>query len=112
MALKLNCKHLEGFVSDDEIKAIQPEIDKAVGVVNARNGEGSDFLGWIDLPVDYDKEEFARIEKAAEKINDPVALAALYDEFVKFYKLTGDTQLWTAQAAKFLTAISQKGNVL
>ena len=68
MALKLNCKHLEGFVSDDEIKAIQPEIDKAVGVVNARNGEGSDFLGWIDLPVDYDKEEFARIEKAAEKI--------------------------------------------
>ena len=39
--------------------------------------------------------------KAAEKINDPVALAALYDEFVKFYKLAGNTQLWTAQAAKF-----------
>ena len=43
--------------------------------------------------------------KAAEKINDPVALAALYDEFVKFYKLTGNTQLWTAQAEKFLTTI-------
>ena len=68
MALKLNCKHLEGFVSDADIKAIQPEIDKAVATVNARNGEGSDFLGWIDLPVDYDKEEFDRIEKAAEKI--------------------------------------------
>ncbi len=68
MALKLNCKHLEGFVSDSDLTAIQPEIDKAVGVVNARNGEGSDFLGWIDLPVDYDKEEFDRIEKAAEKI--------------------------------------------
>ena len=68
MALKLNVKHLEGFVSAEELQAIQPEIDKAVATVNARNGEGSDFLGWIDLPVDYDKEEFARIEKAAEKI--------------------------------------------
>ena len=43
--------------------------------------------------------------KAAEKINDLTALAALYDEFVKFYKLTGNTQLWTAQAEKFLTTI-------
>ena len=43
--------------------------------------------------------------KAAEKINDPVALAALYDEFVKFYKLTGNTQLWTAQVAKFLNSL-------
>ena len=43
--------------------------------------------------------------KAAEKINDPVALAALYDEFVKFYKLTDNTQLWTAQAEKFLATI-------
>ena len=68
MALKLNVKHLEGFVSNDELQAIQPEIDKAVATLSARNGEGSDFLGWIDLPVDYDKEEFARIEKAAEKI--------------------------------------------
>lgn len=39
--------------------------------------------------------------KAAEKINDPVALAALYDEFVEFYNLTSNTQLWTVQAAKF-----------
>ena len=33
-----------------------------------RKGAGNDFLGWIDLPVNYDKEEFARIKKAAEKI--------------------------------------------
>lgn len=33
-----------------------------------RNGAGNDFLGWLDLPVDYDKEEFTRIKKAAEKI--------------------------------------------
>ena len=36
----------------------------------SRNGEGNDFLGWIDLPVDYDKEEFARIKKAAKKIQE------------------------------------------
>ena len=45
--------------------------------------------------------------KAAEKINDPVALAALYDEFIKFYKLTGNTQLWTAQAEKFCNMFKQ-----
>ena len=37
-------------------------------VLVGKNGAGNDFLGWIDLPVDYDKEEFARIKKAAEKI--------------------------------------------
>ena len=36
----------------------------------AKSGAGNDFLGWIDLPVDYDKEEFARIQKAAEKIQN------------------------------------------
>ena len=45
--------------------------------------------------------------KAAERINDPVALAALYDELVKFYKLPNDIKLWTAQSTKFLTEISQ-----
>lgn len=50
--------------------------------------------------------------KAAEKISDPVALAALYDKFSKFYKLPNNTELWTAQATKFLTTISQTGNML
>ena len=49
--------------------------------------------------------QYKNISKAAEKINDPVALAALYDEFVKFYNLVSNTQLWTAQAEKFLTTI-------
>ncbi len=70
MALKLNCKHLEGFINEGELKKIQPEIDKAVETVNARNGRGNDFLGWIDLPVNYDKEEFARIEAAAKRIKE------------------------------------------
>ncbi len=68
MAIKLNTKHLEGFVTDEEINAIKPELDLAVKALNERNGAGNDFLGWIDLPVDYDKAEFERIKAAAEKI--------------------------------------------
>ena len=44
----------------------------------SRKGAGNDFLGWIDLPVDYDKEEFVRIQKAAEKIkNDSEVLLVI-----------------------------------
>lgn len=68
MSVKLNTKYLKGFVSEDDFSAIAGEIAKADKTLNDRSGEGSDFLGWVDLPVDYDKDEFARIKKAAEKI--------------------------------------------
>ena len=68
MATKLNTNFLTGFVSDDEIKAIAPQVIAASRTLHARDGLGNDFLGWLDLPVDYDKEEFARIKLAAEKI--------------------------------------------
>jgi glucose-6-phosphate isomerase len=68
MSIKLSCKHLEGFVDESELKAIQPEIESAVKKITERSGEGNDFLGWIDLPVNYDKAEFEAIQKAAEKI--------------------------------------------
>ena len=68
LSVKLNTKYLEGFVTEEDIKSIEPEVLSAVETLNSRNGAGSDFLGWLDLPVDYDKEEFARIKKAAEKI--------------------------------------------
>ncbi|MBQ3889537.1 MAG: glucose-6-phosphate isomerase, partial [Clostridia bacterium] len=59
---------LKDFVSEADYAAIAPEVDAAVATLNARNGAGSDFLGWLDLPVDYDREEFARIKEAAAKI--------------------------------------------
>ena len=68
MAIKLNEKYLDGFVSDSDLASLRPELEKAVKTVSDRSGAGNDFLGWIDLPVDYDKEEFDRIQKAAEKI--------------------------------------------
>ena len=58
----------ESFVTKDEIKEMTKEAEKAKKKLLAKNGEGNDFLGWIDLPVDYDKEEFERIKKAAAKI--------------------------------------------
>jgi glucose-6-phosphate isomerase len=56
------------FVSDTEVKMIQACAETAKDQLVNKSGAGNDFLGWIDLPVDYDKEEFARIQKAAEKI--------------------------------------------
>ena len=57
-----------GFINDDEIKSMEAAVAAARDTLEGRKGAGNDFLGWIDLPVDYDKEEFARIQKAAQKI--------------------------------------------
>ena len=56
-----------GFISEEEIGYMSRLTEQAKDVLVSKNGAGNDFLGWIDLPVDYDKEEFSRIEKAAEK---------------------------------------------
>ena len=68
MALKLSDKFIKSFVSDEEIKAITPDVDAAVATLRNRTGAGSEMLGWMDLPVNYDKEEYARIKAAAKKI--------------------------------------------
>ncbi len=56
------------FVSEHEVEYMKKLTLDAKEVLLSRNGAGNDFLGWIDLPVDYDKEEFARIKEAAKKI--------------------------------------------
>ena len=56
------------FISDDEVVAMKKIAEDAKEVLVNKSGAGNDFLGWIDLPVDYDKEEFDRIKKAAAKI--------------------------------------------
>lgn len=57
-----------GVISEDEMKAMEKITKDAKDVLVGKSGAGNDFLGWIDLPVDYDKEEFSRIQKAAQKI--------------------------------------------
>ncbi len=56
------------FISDDEVVAMKKIAEDAKKVLVNKSGAGNDFLGWIDLPVDYDKDEFARIKAAAKKI--------------------------------------------
>ena len=56
------------FISAEEVSYMEKLTKDAKELLLARTGAGNDFLGWIDLPVDYDKEEFARIQKAAAKI--------------------------------------------
>ncbi len=68
MAIRLNSKYLEPFVAQHEIEAMKPQIETAHNTLMQRTGAGNDFLGWLDLPVNYDKEEFARIKAAAERI--------------------------------------------
>lgn len=57
-----------GFISDEEVGYMTKLVNDAKELLVSKSGAGNDFLGWIDLPVDYDKDEFARIQKAAEKI--------------------------------------------
>ena len=57
-----------GFVKEHEMQYMSELAAQAKDKLLAKTGAGNDFLGWIDLPVDYDKEEFARIEKAADYI--------------------------------------------
>ena len=70
MTLKLTDKYINSFINSDELNAIQAEITSAHTSLINKTGEGNDFLGWITLPDDYDKEEFARIKVAAEKIKN------------------------------------------
>ena len=56
------------FISEDEVTSMKKIAEDAKKVLVEKTGAGNDFLGWIDLPVDYDKDEFDRIKKAAKKI--------------------------------------------
>lgn len=68
MSVKLIDRYVGELVTPADIEAIAPEVKKAAQVLESKTGEGNDFLGWLTLPTDYDKEEFARIKKAAAKI--------------------------------------------
>lgn len=68
MTLHLNDRYVRNFVGEDEYSSMQASVTAAHAQLRNKTGAGSDFLGWTTLPEDYDKEEFARIKLAAEKI--------------------------------------------
>lgn len=68
MPLKLIDSYLTNFISNDDIQGMQAEVTAAHELLHEGKGPGNDFIGWVNLPVNYDKEEFARIKVAADKI--------------------------------------------
>jgi glucose-6-phosphate isomerase len=68
--LTLDLSKTMPYLNQHEIEQLQPMVTAAHNVLHEKTGAGNEFLGWLDLPVTYDKEEFARIQKAAEKIKN------------------------------------------
>ncbi|MBQ8960267.1 MAG: glucose-6-phosphate isomerase [Ruminococcus sp.] len=68
MSLKLNTKYLADFINADEMAGIKDQVEAAAAALHNKSGLGNDFLGWVELPTAYDKDEFARIKAAAERI--------------------------------------------
>ena len=68
MSIKLVDNFLNGFVDKKEVEHMQPYADSAYNLLLTGKGAGNDYIGWVNLPENYDKDEFARIKLAAEKI--------------------------------------------
>lgn len=66
--LSLDYSKALDFFKEEEVNLIQTQVDTAAKLLEEGSGAGNDFLGWLDLPANYDKDEFARIKEAAEKI--------------------------------------------
>ena len=96
MATRLTDKYLQGFISEHEYQGVAEEVKAAHKALHDGTCLGNDFIGWLNLPVDYDKEEFARIKKAAEKIKKDT------DVFVVIG--IGGSYLGARAAIEFLTS--------
>ncbi len=68
--IRYNTGYLKNFISNDELISISPEVSEASKVLREGTGAGNDFLGWRDLPVAFDKEEYARIKAAAKRVRE------------------------------------------
>jgi glucose-6-phosphate isomerase len=66
--IQFDYKKALGFFTDEEVKAFKEEVKKQHAAIHNKTGRGNDFLGWVNLPTTYDKEEFVRIQNAAKKI--------------------------------------------
>ncbi len=66
--IKLCDRHLKPFIKEHELDYLATQLALGFTNLTEKTGPGSDFLGWVNLPVEYDREEFSRIKKAADKI--------------------------------------------
>ena len=102
MTLKLNDKYLKNFIAEHEYACIDPMVTVADKMLREKSGAGNDFLGWVDLPQNYDKEEFARIKDAAKRIQNDC------DAFIVIG--IGGSYLGAKAAIDFLSSPMTKGN--
>jgi glucose-6-phosphate isomerase len=70
MAIKFNSSFAADFLRENDLIGLESQVKAAHEMVTQKNGLGNDFLGWVNIPTDYDKEEFDRIKKAAQKIKE------------------------------------------
>ena len=84
--VKFDYSRTSDVISKEEVCYMQKLTEDAKKVLLERTGGGNDYLGWIDLPVDYDKEEFGRIKEAAKKIqaDSDVLVAVSYTHLFGF----------------------------
>ncbi|MCH3972093.1 MAG: glucose-6-phosphate isomerase [Oscillospiraceae bacterium] len=68
MSIRLETKYLSDFVAPEEFDDLAPQVKLAHQLLHTGTGAGNDFIGWVTLPTDYDKEEFARIKAAAKRV--------------------------------------------
>ena len=68
MSIRFDAKYAQNIISSSDIREMAPKAVEAMSTLMSKTGEGNDFLGWIDLPTNYDKEEFVRIKEAADYI--------------------------------------------
>ncbi|MBR7117255.1 MAG: glucose-6-phosphate isomerase [Clostridia bacterium] len=68
MSVKINNKFLDGFVNEADVASMTKRAYSAQELLKSKKGPGNDYIGWVELPENYDKDEFARIKIAAEKI--------------------------------------------
>ena len=95
MKLKLETKYTENFIKKHEYDQLRPFVELSNQILENKSGAGNDFLGWVDLPKNYDKEEFARIQKAAEKIKN--------DSEILIVIVIGGSYLGAKAAIEFLS---------
>ena len=70
MAVRLETKYLYPFINPEEYDQILPQVKVAHKMLHLKNGPGKEYLGWLDLPSNYDKDEIKRINEVAKKIQD------------------------------------------
>ena len=101
--LNLNLSNVEKFLNQEILEATKEDVVKAYHTLVSKSGAGNDYVGWLDLPLDYDKEEFYRIQKAALKIKTQSQVLLAIG--------IGGSYLGAKSAIEMLNGYFQKGGV-